>query len=390
MDEDEFCRYISALQDGSRTIDLGSKTDIPRGYLRSRVPGTQIFIRALVDPGNLFGTLISADLAKKLHLQVEGDRKVVGTAGKNQSVTVLGRVPRLEIILEGYHEPLIIKPFVVADLAHPINLGQAFLRNRGGRMSFDPTAVTLHLGRHNLSLIGRSDPLIGNSSDPRFSRRILCPQAVADLGLKGDVVELQNRVSVAELEDIHYTAHVAKTTFLPPQSKSKVMIKTKLRAPEIYFDPKHNHFQLNSNELFFVKGLHKNDNGNITVWVVNFSPVGQIVTKNWKVGRCFKLNNLPSSVEVIEDAVNVLGHQSANDLTPGELQERREFLLEQLELKKNPLLSDKQRENVLDIFLQNFDSVSINGEDFGSSDLITFKIQTVPGAPCPIRPNVDH
>ena len=137
---------------------------------------------------------------------------------------------------------------------------------------------------------------------------------------------------------------------------------------------------MNHNELFFVKGLHTNNNGHVTVWVINLSPKSQVIRENWKIGKCFKVDSIPGRVEAVEGTVGVLGHQATETLTPGELQERRDFLSQQLELDNNMLLSPQQRERVLNIFLDNFDSVSVNGEDFGSSDLITFNIQTVPGA----------
>ena len=68
--------YINSLPGGSKS------TKQALGFIRTRVVGTGVFVKALVDPGNLFGSWISEELADKLHLQGELDPQHVGTAAK--------------------------------------------------------------------------------------------------------------------------------------------------------------------------------------------------------------------------------------------------------------------------------------------------------------------
>ena len=103
-------------------------------------------MRALIDPGNLFSTLISEELASKLNLQVQGRHRRVGTAEAGGEVVILGQAKGLRIVLEGGLEPIVIDPHVVRRLAHPLNLGQDFLRQHGCKMEFSDQNVSLMIG----------------------------------------------------------------------------------------------------------------------------------------------------------------------------------------------------------------------------------------------------
>ena len=89
-----------------------------------------------MDPGNLFSTLISKELAAKLNLRVQGQQRRVGTAEAGREVIILGQTRGLKIVLEGDLDPVVLSSFVVRRLAHPLNLGQDFLRQHGYRMEF--------------------------------------------------------------------------------------------------------------------------------------------------------------------------------------------------------------------------------------------------------------
>ena len=166
-----------------------SSTPKPLGYLRSRIFGTRVFVRALVDPGNLFSTLISEELATKLKLRIQGQIRRVGTAEAGGEVIILGQTFGLRIVLEGDLEPIMLSPFVVRRLAHPLNLGQDFLRQYDCRMEFSNREVSLQLGSRIFPLIGRTAPLLQHSDDPRFSHEFLPGQQVPHDD-KSDVIEV--------------------------------------------------------------------------------------------------------------------------------------------------------------------------------------------------------
>lgn len=341
-------------------------------------------MRSLVDAGNLFASLISEELANTLHLEVQGEQRTIGTAERGGEVTVLGQVKGLRIVLEDCLEPLYFEPFVVRNLSHHINLGQDFLRRFRCKMDFQDDQVSLSLGTQILPLIGRSEPLLQSSGDPRFAPEFL-DNASSLVGLKDDLLMVPQEPRQApvvppqtvEMAGTHYNAAVQNAIIIPAQTKQQITISTKLRAENVYFEPKVNSNILNEKEMFFVKGFYVNKNGLINVWVMNLSNVPQRLDRNTRVGKCFMVNSPPV---VQAGQVNTLGHQAPETLTPAEVQERVDFLKQELELDKNELLNEYQREQVLEVFLSNFDSVSIGGDDFGNSNLIKFNIQLVPDA----------
>ena len=467
-------------------------------------------MRALIDPGNLFSTLISEELASKLNLQVQGRHRRVGTAEAGGEVVILGQAKGLRIVLEGGLEPIVIDPHVVRRLAHPLNLGQDFLRQHGCKMEFSDQNVSLMMGMKWFPLIGRSEPLLRSSIDPRFSQEFLKGNKVP-MEEKADVVEVREDTegsvllinpspsnpqslqyipsfstapsqhispsfsatpsqhvsppfstapsryispsfsaapsqhispsfsaapsqhispsfSAAPYRDIspssstapsqyvspsfstdppqqptppqgessslvvtgpvhsemsgtNYSASTSTSTRLLPKSKTKIKIYTKLRAPNTYFEPKTDNFMLNEEELFFLRGFYPNNNGVIEVWVLNLTDKPKQLKKNIKVGKCCHVYSSPEQVEQLQqEPVNVLGHQPAETLTVQETQERKEFLKQQLELDNNELLTNAQKDSIIQIFADNFDSVSVSGEDFGQSELVKFHIQLVPDA----------
>ena len=108
------------------TLPKSSEDKPPVGYIRAKVYSRGVLMSALLDSGNLFGDLISEKLARTLSLKISGTARTVGTASAKGSVTILGRVRPFRIYLEGMPNPFYIHPYVVRDLAHCVNMGQAF------------------------------------------------------------------------------------------------------------------------------------------------------------------------------------------------------------------------------------------------------------------------
>lgn len=124
---------------------LPNTSDRPVGYLRCKVYNRSILIKSLVDSGNMFGDLISEELATLLNLRITGQPKTVGTASSSGSVSILGKTKPLKIYLEGISEAVTIHPYVVKDLAHPMNLGQNFLRIHNADMNFRKSGIQLRI-----------------------------------------------------------------------------------------------------------------------------------------------------------------------------------------------------------------------------------------------------
>ena len=72
-----------------------------------------------------------------------GTARTVGKASLKGSVTVSGRVKPFRIYLENIPNPFFIHPYVVKDLAHCVNLGQAFLRRNNINLRFKESGIRL-------------------------------------------------------------------------------------------------------------------------------------------------------------------------------------------------------------------------------------------------------
>ena len=74
---------------------LGDESSyLPLGFVKVKIGQRNVLCRTLVDSGNLFGTSISKTLADKLKLKLNYTNKRVGTADKQHSVRVIGRVSK--------------------------------------------------------------------------------------------------------------------------------------------------------------------------------------------------------------------------------------------------------------------------------------------------------
>ena len=152
------------------TLPKSSEDKPPVGYIRAKVHGRGVLMSALLDSGNLFADLISEKLARTLSLKISGTARTVGTASAKGSVTVLGRVRPFRVYLEGLPNPFYIHPYVVQDLAHCVNLGQAFLRRNSIDLRFRETGVEVSHRGHSASLTSSSASLSRKSIDARITK----------------------------------------------------------------------------------------------------------------------------------------------------------------------------------------------------------------------------
>ena len=139
------------------------------GYVRTKLKNRPILIKTIIDSGNLCGDLISEDLAKQLNLKITGNTSSVGTAASGGSVTLLGKTPPLHFYIEGIKHAITIKPSVVRNLAHHMNLGQAFLREHQADMTFRPSGIQLKVKGNTATLIEASAKITMPSIDTRVS-----------------------------------------------------------------------------------------------------------------------------------------------------------------------------------------------------------------------------
>lgn len=56
------------------------------------------------------------------------------------------------------------------------------------------------------------------------------------------------------------------------------------------------------------------------------------------------------------------------------MKERREYILDSIKLNDNKNLTEESREQVVKIFMEKFDAISIDDHDFGTADLLNLHI----------------
>ena len=77
-----------------------------KGYTRIRVQRRNLLVKTLVDSGNLFGTLISEELRKRMQLPLCSRGFTVGTASKTGAFQVLGKTHPVKSVIEHLQRPL--------------------------------------------------------------------------------------------------------------------------------------------------------------------------------------------------------------------------------------------------------------------------------------------
>ena len=123
----------------------------------------------MIDSGNLYGDIISEELAKKLRLKIYGPGSRVGVAKANASLEILGKVRPFSMFIEGMKNPVRVSPVVARGLTHPINLGQAMLRCHEADLIFRQDDIQLKIGEHSVPLHPGTRTLTRPSVDIRFT-----------------------------------------------------------------------------------------------------------------------------------------------------------------------------------------------------------------------------
>ena len=106
-----------------------------------------------------------------MKIQIRGQAKSVGTAAKNSTVTILGKATKpIKLFLEGVDRAVSFQPYVVRNLAHPINLGERFLRDLGSDQMYRKEGVWLKVHNHCIGLAEADLDLTKPSINARFQQ----------------------------------------------------------------------------------------------------------------------------------------------------------------------------------------------------------------------------
>ena len=111
---EEFADSVNNLKDLQEPTNTANRPNHPAGYVRAKIGHKALLVKCLIDSGNLFGNLISENLAKTLRVRYKGVEKTVGTAANDGALTILGRaIIPIRLYLEDVRQSVTIKPYVV-------------------------------------------------------------------------------------------------------------------------------------------------------------------------------------------------------------------------------------------------------------------------------------
>ena len=367
----------------------------------------------------MFGNLISEQFAKLMKLKIIGAQRTTGTAAKGGSITILGKTASpIRVYLENVDKAVTFTPYVVRDLAHPVNLGQQFLRENEACLSFSAKGVQLKIGSSTTHLTTSRASLSRTTIDSRLKNVLdvlqqqggnpspdpedsILDLRVNEVGeLPADEVDegVHNIPGLYQAQSknvlswhqtrtrIHNTASIT----LPSQSSVIVEVTTGKpgqrrllpvkHGPVLVFPKKTNHL-LNSNLLFLHPGTYQREKSTFKVLMTNLSHTAVTLPSGCNLGSIAEAKNDDTP------KVNALDHRPVEMLSETELVERREYIIKTLKLDENEILTQGHeglKEEIIEIFMQNFDAVSVNDSDFGDTRLCKYTIDLIPGTK-PIR-----
>ena len=377
----------------------------PVGFVRTKIHSRNILVKALIDSGNLCADLISEELSNTLKLKIKPTTKEVGTAAASGSIKIVGRAPKLRIFIENIKKTIIVKPYVVRDLAHPMNLGQSFLRRNKAKLSFEQNGALLEIQGEATKLQHRHLSLNASTIDSRIHKVLAVLKDQGGNPSPADEDEILDlRVNSAqETVRIGNTRYqVRKTPILYADTKENLYNREKVKLPakcstivtltssgcnvndqpaegnSIFVKPKYDCKFANKNDLFMHPGCYRREGKDVKVLISNFGE--QTIELPAKCHLGHKLEAETDSL------INQLSREEIHQLTEQEINEWRKFIIEELKLDENDKLNNnpEAKEEIINIFLQNRNAIAINDYDYGSTNLMKFHID-IPAGTKPIR-----
>ena len=386
----------------------------PLGFVRVKIGQRNVLCRTLIDSGNLFGTCISKALSDKLKLQLNPTQKRVGTADKTRSVQVIGRVNKpFRLYIENIKRPVKIRPYVLANLSHPINLGQSFLRQYNCDMYFRNKHIVFKCQDGLTCLEAKARPLHTYSVDDRF-RQVLQmwksrggnPPPTDTLAPCVNKLASQPRANTSvnnifKEVSVKSQLYTQSIEFIAPNS-AKMMRVTKRINPYTSSNIDPVFVRVNDNNpLYEDKGLYLGEgiycvssDSELNVLVCNHSNHIQTIPKNTLIGYSTQVNpkryiHPDTSLNELEDTIVPPDQRDLTLLSEAEKSEWKTFICKELRLDDNHLLNANPslRERVIQAFMCNLKALARNSHDFGRTDLARMHIAIKPGS-APVRAKV--
>ena len=371
------------------------------GFTRARIVHRNCIVRALIDSGNLFHDIISADLAERLNLKIRPTKRRAGTASRQASCDIIGRVKSpVKICLEHIPNAMYIQPYVMRHLSHPLNLSESFLRKMEADMIFRQKHICLKLRNGVTKLIDRQSPIDKPSVDKRFQSVIdnhrangSNPSMYRKDTLNIPKVRVNTQTPLTRRNSA-YKAYTAEKQLLKGRCTHLITLKgngkyrkTSPVVGTVELEPVYNNKLVNK-FLTVHPGMYNRHEDTINVFITNFRTTDQILPDGLFVGYLW---DAVSHVEVNEDVepVSTMCERDPASMTMSEVEKWKSFIIDELKLENNEILvkNPKAKEAIVQAFMANLRAVAKDGHDYGDTNLVQFHLEIEPDAR-PVRQKV--
>ena len=352
------------------------------GYVRGRI--NQTVLKILCDSGNLGPNVMSNELAQSLGLQIsELPSKIELRAANGSTVHIMGQVD-FSLQLENSTETFALSALVCKNV-ESLNLGNDFLRKYAAALDFSTKMPVLRVAGQEVILRPRNFLLNTPTTDKLFEKYIKNVQGVPPHVTFINLSSLEGGV----FRDIHEevgncqrrNVRTQSMHTLPPNQVSRIEVNVAgqdvTSSHAILFTPKTNSSKLIHKSILPLGGVYPVQKGKALVQICNLSDKAFRLNARETIGGVSLLRNTFNTLNELEGGNESCTDEKYNKLTK---QEKRGFIKESLKLDENDLLDQVQKEQIVDIFEDNWAAVSQGGFDLGRSPLLKFKIRLKEGA----------
>jgi len=351
--------------------ELAYPKDAMLGYVRGFLGG--VLLKILVDSGNLGKNVMSHEMAEAAHLPIHDvDVRYKLQTATGSPIEVIG-VVRFPLKIENVNEPLILESLVCKEV-EGLNLGNQFLREFDCKLDFKEPAHLEIQGQK--TLLRPRNCYLSEPTNDEFFKPIIAklrnlPASLMFLnlgklegGLNMDwhVRDTMIKGGVRPLGKIKLSA--GEVTQVPVNVKG---IENQ-RSEALFFMPRNNNSKLNHKQILPLPGIYTNAGGKFMLNVMNLSKKTFILDENQRLGW---VNPITSTCQPVNNIKKSEGEDKID---------RRKFIFDSLKLGKNTLLSDTEKSEVVDMFVDNYEAVSEREGDLGKTSLLKFNITLKEGA----------
>ena len=342
-------------------------------YVQVKIFRKPIIAKMLVDSGNLVSDLISEEFAKLARVPYEPVQKKVGTAAKGGSVNIIGKCKPFKIFIENVSKAIIIEPFILKELSHPINVGREFLGRYKGRLEFSPSQGFLEICGQKTKLIDKRDELSGATvTDERIKKVAALPEgrkySAPQMFMEGMLNQVEGNpkenVPIYPQTKLELPAHSAM--LVPITTRGQILIR-EVEGEPLLMEATEGTDQTS----LLIPGIFSIMENESYCFVVNPAPTRITLHPDEQIGKATILREGTWSRRVLEEK------EEPEAKTEKEATRRRNWIEEKLKLKENKVVQRTPglKAKLVELFEENFEALSQHEFDYGHTTAVQCQIQ---------------